>query len=421
MDASAQETIVADLAAGTVVGSAQDSSVMDKAEGPMKLKITGSFPETGLVYSKSFLGNGMNRMTVAALELAVHDGNSEHCKRRLPNPSAPGPCIDFPCWQEGSIVQWPAGAEAPSWFFGGPDPKVIQDLSTSDAIKDFLKPAWTDNLYKPPRGYIFGTNDHAHCLDLVRRVWKGKDDHLPHYPYKQQMLEVRAALNVANKNNAFKKKFVVLSTKTIAFNPRKSNDHPAALKAEPFRHYLRHVYTQRPLSQFTYHTPLVAAYYESILFDAPDAAGFGAFNLKHFCGEADCKYGAFDISWTDGAADLFAGMKRVRPDSADIKAQYLAWKFHADAHYQPGATHPDFEDPYTSICGEDTPFAGAAMHRSIDLCASRKHGSGRACALQIRSLDNTRWNAAVKLAPNQRCAAWTNAGTTMVAGVCRCQ
>jgi len=109
--------------------------------------------------------------------------------------------------------------------------------------------------------------------------------------------------------------------------------------------WMRGKYQEKAMSQFTYHSPLVAAYFESILFDGPDKQGFGAFNIQAVCKQDVCKYGAWGVEWSVGAADFFVGFGLLKTGRDEQKAaEYAAWKFQVNRGRTPPKTHPDIED-----------------------------------------------------------------------------
>jgi len=428
-ETEAAEQLVARVESGAYLDAEADTSVMATTDGPMHLKATRFLPEHGLLYSKSFLGNGMNRMTRAVVNLALEDAEQLHCGLQTQTP-----CIDMPCWRTGSILGYRPGSKDIGWLVDGADPKVVQDLTDENLpLLEWIQPAkFQTGVFQGLYRTIVGTNDRVKCLKLVRRVWAGSDEHLQAYPYAQQFTEVRAALGLATGGHA--KTHIMLSTKTIALpdmTDAKSGwrdgfsvDRANNLPTNAFRSWLKKVYTTRPMSQFTYHTPLIAAYFESILFDV------NTFNLNAHCPPNACTVGAWGVDWSVGAADFFAALNAFpnTQRSEDRKNEYKAWKFKTDRTHNPGTgTHPDLEDPFYGVCAERLdPTATIKVAAAKAICEGYKNANGQTCKFGLMANGNGQVMqpgglAAVIRTSNPDCVAWgldTNAHRASGACVC---
>lgn len=388
-----------------------DMSIQDMSAGPMELKITGKLPQHGLLYSKSFLGNGMNRFTTAVVREALTDPHTLDCTKAAHGTAwETKHCVDMPCWRQEAAVltsvvpNQPAPTEPFVWGKAGPDTKVLQDL-TGPLLESWIKPAAS-----PPEfsRVLQGTNDVAKCEILARRVWAGFDDHDQPYRYEQQFREVRAALALANASPEHRKTHVMINTRTImAGDAWPEKDHPQVMSMEELELYLGAVYGERALSQFTYNSPLVSAYFSTILFDAPGHPDrIGTFDLGRFC--RTCKFGVWAPSWSIGAADFFVAFGKETNEAK--KAEYSNWEFAVKSAREPPAVHPDIEDPYHNVCAEafGPEFSG---YRSEAKALCEKNPD---CQLRIGGLNGDRITSNQAL----RCPNYANKPMPKTACVC---
>jgi len=224
-------------------------------------------------------------------------------------------------------------------------------------------------------------------------------------------------LKAANAAPAHKKTHVILSIKSLEASP--AGEHPEVMSENDFRAFLRNALQARKFSQFNYHAPLLAAYFHTFLFDDktdvdatahPGGTGHG-FGFSRLC--QGCKYGAWALSWTEGASDFFIDYAKSHKTKQD---EYKAWKYpvdltHAQVH---GHAHPDLEDNFYGFCSDfaDTPTGGTVEALKAECIKGWNGATQKVCKL-------VKGDGNAVGADTDVCSPYT-ATTTLGAGHCKC-
>jgi len=281
-------------------------------------------------YSKSFLGDGMDRMLVHVIRQAIIDSPSKQLSNEVICPCLQSDVV-LETYQDKQMVKhlrWKArtngGNEA--W-----NVKPLQDLEGDATIMDFMtntnqfakrkvKGDNAINMAAATQEHKFGvagaeagtTNrvanvrqDKLHktrvaeCLVLVKKIFAGQDENKPKLDYLPQFASVRQALLHSKPDGqplTATKEVIILSHNAF------SKLEFGLLKRKGDAQKILEDGTYEMKSQFGLVAPLLSAYFTYVLW-SPDA-----YNLDAYCNPDTCAYLGGSVSWTAGASAFYAGL-----------------------------------------------------------------------------------------------------------------
>jgi hypothetical protein len=300
-------------------------------EGPMFIRSGSNQDEPVRYFSKSFLGNGLNRFTAQVMAKAVEkhkqisemvhgDAEQQRLKKAEADKYGVGedativtnPCMAGDAELAGTTQQ--DGSVIYRWVGAAYDNKPLK----SDFPSPVLKAFFLNHDDRRVKGVVAAHDNEGllnaklrACGELVALVYAGNDENHPAIAYAGQMQTVRDALTHAARTPQAIKTHVTLSHNAFKanddFNPstaigtagNNKYDNVVARLLEYAKADMRR-FPRSPNKAFYHNAPLVHSYFLHTLFSEH------AFQIDTFCPKATCTYAGGDISWTLGAAGFYA-------------------------------------------------------------------------------------------------------------------